>query len=130
MASRTQWTWVEQSLGVGDVQGSLACCNSWGCKQSNRIEQLNCAWDGEKCPNSASGLGATCAPRPSKMHMETLHTVFFFLIFIYLALPSLSCGTWDLRSSLQHTGSFSCSTWDLVPGPGLKPRPPALWAQS
>ena len=24
----------EQALGVGDGQGSLACCSPWGCKES------------------------------------------------------------------------------------------------
>ena len=27
--------------GVGDGQGGLACCGSWGHKESDRIEQLN-----------------------------------------------------------------------------------------
>ena len=27
--------------GVGDGQGSLACCNSWGCKESDMTEWLN-----------------------------------------------------------------------------------------
>ena len=31
----------EQALGVGDGQGSLACCSPWGCKALDRIEQLN-----------------------------------------------------------------------------------------
>ena len=31
----------EQALGVGVGQGSLACCNSWGHKESNTTEQLN-----------------------------------------------------------------------------------------
>ena len=31
----------EQALGVGDGQGSLACCSPWGCKESDMIEQLN-----------------------------------------------------------------------------------------
>ena len=31
-----QWT-----LGAGDGQGGLACCNSWGCKESDRTERLN-----------------------------------------------------------------------------------------
>ena len=31
----------EQALGVGDGQGSLVCCSSWGCKESNMTEQLN-----------------------------------------------------------------------------------------
>ena len=28
-------------LGVGDGQGGLACCGSWGHKESNMTEQLN-----------------------------------------------------------------------------------------
>ena len=32
----SQWT-----LGVGDGQGGLACCDSWGCKESDRTEWLN-----------------------------------------------------------------------------------------
>ena len=31
----------EQALGVGDAQGSLVCCSSWGCKESDMTEQLN-----------------------------------------------------------------------------------------
>ena len=27
--------------GVGDGQGGLACCNSWGCKESDTAERLN-----------------------------------------------------------------------------------------
>ena len=31
----------EQAPGVGDGQGSLACCSSRGCKESDMTEQLN-----------------------------------------------------------------------------------------
>ena len=31
----------EQALGVGDGQGGLACCSSWGHKESDMTEQLN-----------------------------------------------------------------------------------------
>ena len=31
----------EQALGVGDGQGSLACCSLWGHKESDMTEQLN-----------------------------------------------------------------------------------------
>ena len=30
----------EQALGVGDGQGSLACCSPWGHKESDLTEQL------------------------------------------------------------------------------------------
>ena len=31
----------EHALGVGDGQGSLACCSPWGLKDSDMTEQLN-----------------------------------------------------------------------------------------
>ena len=32
---------LDQGLGVGDGQGSLVCCSSWGHKESDMSEQLN-----------------------------------------------------------------------------------------
>ena len=31
----------EQTSGVGDGQGSLACCGLWGCKELDVTESLN-----------------------------------------------------------------------------------------
>ena len=31
----------EQALGVGEGQGSLACCRPWGRRESDMTEQLN-----------------------------------------------------------------------------------------
>jgi len=31
----------EQALGIGDGQGSLACCSPWGLKESDTTDQLN-----------------------------------------------------------------------------------------
>ena len=31
----------EWTPGVGDGQGALACCDSWGCKESDTTERLN-----------------------------------------------------------------------------------------
>ena len=44
----------EQALGVGDGQGSLACCNSWGHKESDTTEQLNWTDTFLKCQISQS----------------------------------------------------------------------------
>ena len=33
----------EWALGIGDGQGTLACCSPWGCKELDMSEQLN--WD-------------------------------------------------------------------------------------
>ena len=32
---------------------------------------------------------------------------FFFFFLIYLAAPGLCCGTWDIRSLMQHVGSLA-----------------------
>ena len=31
----------DQAPGDGEGQGSLACCNPWGCKESDTTERLN-----------------------------------------------------------------------------------------
>ena len=41
IASPTQWTWVWVDSGSWDGQGGLACCGSWGHKESDRTEWLN-----------------------------------------------------------------------------------------
>ena len=34
-----------QTPGVGDRQGGLAYCSSWGCKESDTTERLNQNWN-------------------------------------------------------------------------------------
>ena len=41
MASPTQWTWVWVDTGSWDGQGGMACCGSWGHRESDITEQLN-----------------------------------------------------------------------------------------
>ena len=77
------------TLGVGDGQGSLACCNSWGRKESDTTEQLNWTagltkntnlkrcmysmliatlfiiakiWKQRKCPSTINGRDVACTP--------------------------------------------------------------------
>ena len=50
----------EQVLGVGDRQGSLACCSSWGRKESDTTEQLN--WLG---PNISCYIHKCQSTKPS-----------------------------------------------------------------
>ena len=38
----------EQAPGVGDGQGSLACCSPWGCRQLDTTEELNWTADFDK----------------------------------------------------------------------------------
>ena len=41
MASPTHWTWVWANSRNREGQGSLACCTSWGHKESDATERLN-----------------------------------------------------------------------------------------
>ena len=38
MVSKLNGPEFEQAPGVGDVQGSLACCSPWGCKELDMTE--------------------------------------------------------------------------------------------
>ena len=41
MVGRHHGLEFEQAPGVGDGQGSLACCSPWGRKESDSTERLN-----------------------------------------------------------------------------------------
>ena len=41
MGSSNQWTWIWASSESWWWQGSLECCSSWGCQESNTTEQMN-----------------------------------------------------------------------------------------
>ena len=45
----------EQALGVGDGQGSLACCSPWDLQESDTTEQLNLTEEVECCTQMSRG---------------------------------------------------------------------------
>ena len=74
----------EWTPGVGDGQGGLVCCDSWGCKESDMTEQLN--WT-DACPaamwelefkNDGLGLLAKC----QKCCLRFFVCFFFFCLFV------------------------------------------------
>ena len=69
-------------------------------------------------------LLASLLPTPNHKGIEIL---FFFLIFIYLAVPGPSFGTQDLHCSMWDS-VFSCDMWDLGLQPGIEPWPLAFGA--
>ena len=51
---RQRMRWLDEwTLGVGDGQGGLVCCHSWGLKESDTIERLN--WT-DWCLHAGPGL--------------------------------------------------------------------------
>ena len=62
MAEWHHWLSGYELEQAGDAQGGLACCNSWGCKESDMTERLNWTelnWEstatGAACPQVAAG---------------------------------------------------------------------------
>ena len=70
----------EWTPGVGDGQGGLACCDSWGHKESDTTERLN--WNELKCPVSRRvTLGAgTSTYEFSWEWYKSVHSRFVLLI--------------------------------------------------
>ena len=65
----------EWTLGVGDGQGGLACCDSWGCKESDMTEQLN--WTEYTCFNAILWNHPTLAFSQKVPKVCSLHPCLF-----------------------------------------------------
>ena len=113
----------EQAPGIGDGQGGLTCCSSWGHKESDMTEQLN--WKLYTC-NCISVFLAM---------LDLYCCIGFSLIAVRWKLLA-SCSVWACHCGdllLQSTGStpvvcgLRCSVaCGNLPGLGIKPMSPAL----
>ena len=58
------WMWIWVNSGSWDGQGGLACCNSWGRKESDTTERLNWTelnwWDQMPAAAAAAKLRQSC----------------------------------------------------------------------
>ena len=63
----------EWTPGVGDGQGGLACCSSWGRKESDATEQLN--W------TELIGIDQIIDPSFSIWHTTAVWSLFFIMIY-------------------------------------------------
>ena len=89
------WTW-----GVGDGQGGLACCDSWGREESDTTEWLNwteLGWD----------LGSgTCFKKKAFIEFVTILLLFWFLPWdmweVSFPTRDWTLTPWIGRQSLNH----------------------------
>ena len=84
--------------GVGDGQGGLACCSSWGCKESDMTEQLN--WTDKSLTDSVgqvlrSGL-------VGQLWLRTSHEI-VVKMSDGLQLSKGSSGAEGFTSNIMHT---------------------------
>ena len=141
--------------GVGDGQGGLACCGSWGCKESDTTERLN----GTELSVTQQGVQWS---RPLADLVWNKDSVLYSTLYTMVHKSATSCGgcmhatVWKVKlkslSRVQLCDSMDCvaqqpppSMWfsrleywsgspfpspgDL-PDPGMEPGCPALRADA
>ena len=87
------------TLGIGDRQGSLECCGSWGHKESDKTEQLN--WTETEC-------SARVNP-PSSVHKSISFSAVsqcHFMAFLEFATNNILHYIWWPRQRGDYSGSF------------------------
>ena len=75
----------EWTLGVGDGQGTLACCNSWGCKEPDTTEWLN--WTELNCDLKSPRITG-CPPH---LRCKSGDITFYLKYFVYNFSRALFC---------------------------------------
>ena len=60
------------TLGIGDGQGGLACCGSWGHKESDMTEWLNWDWVAHLCLTLCDPMGCSMSGFPVLYHLLEL----------------------------------------------------------
>ena len=87
------------TVGVGDGQGGLACCGSWGHKESDTTERLNRTdeYSYLKCSTSCSNF------RPRNRELRQLK---YTNIYIEINLLALKAKGYQYHSKLNKVPSF------------------------
>ena len=79
----------EQALGIGDGQGSLACCSPWGHKESDTTEWLN--W--------TELIFVNCLP--SFSIIEDKAEILFWMLFLYFRVNYIYRPSWHHKVSVD-----------------------------
>ena len=100
------------TLGVGDGQGGLACCNSWGCKELDTTERLN--WTELKLNSECFAFPLffiLCSYSCIWQIITCLHYVFIFIVMstrgcesdvIFKTVNSWRDDLWEMSSDALY----------------------------
>ena len=97
----------EQTPGDGEGQGSLACCSSWGHKESNVTEQLNnnhnSSWCTQHLRAASSALLSALAAWQTSVKVQRLKTKQFRFFLYLLSQLLLFAETAPQQPYILHT---------------------------
>ena len=101
----------EQALGVGDGQGSLVRCSSWGRKELDATERLNWTDLPQVGTRGSEGISLLWPPLPGKIIKR------FFFYFTQNCLRNSiwhwCTASWAFSNKTDHLGSITDKTvWD------------------
>ena len=121
MALPTQWTWVWASSGVGDGQGDLVCCDSWGHKESDTTEWLN--WTELNLPSlilksayaaaaakSLQSCPTLCDPIDGSQPGSPIPGILQARTLEWVAISFSNAWKWKLKVKIEREVAQSCLT--------------------
>ena len=97
----------EWTLGVGDGQGGLACCNSWGYKESDTTERLN--WVAKSYPTPATPWTAACPLLCPPLFPKVFYNSCPLSWWCYITISSSATPFSFCLPSFPASGSFPVS---------------------
>ena len=124
-----------QALGVGDGQGGLACCGSWGRRESAMTERLNWteppSWTSfpPPIPSHSFRLSQSTGFELSASHSEYPPAIYCTYVNVYVSIllspsirpphfhPSLcisQCSLWHYFPELGHRLPWWLSWWSIL----------------
>ena len=110
MSSLTLWTWVWASSGSCDLQGTLACCSPWCCKELDRTKEMN--WPEMKSLQWCPTLCDYILPRSS------VHVFLQARILEWMAMPSSRGYSWPRDWTHISWGFWSAGRFFITQPPG------------
>ena len=99
----------EWTPGVGDGQGGLVCCNSWGHKESDTTERLNWTELKHACNILSNSLCFICCKQNGRPPMSKLFCFCFVYLFIWLWWVLVTACT-VFQHPCSVIFSFACGT--------------------
>ena len=107
--------------GVGDGQGGLACCDSWGRKESDMTERLN--WTEPGWNHHSPSPSPLQPSNVSILSLSSYHEMTISKAQLYIWSHIFSREEWYFHTILSINDPSSCSSHGNVTGSALGPSP-------